>query len=166
MANEVGGLLDGFLKLNFDYKGLAADPGTKQVLRSAESLLAKYTTSPMNIDDPLFDNLEKQIEAWLDTLKANQPNHPIVGAMALTPAAVASAQNYMRALAASQGKVFSQEVINKVASHPDFPHVVSHRTEEQQGKIMLSPWLDKIIGWIEAYGPLIAQFLMILVPLL
>lgn len=164
----VGSLADSFLKIGVDYKGLFADPAFRATLQQQSALLAKYTTSPMNIDDPLIANFEKQLEVWLDSFKVvNVPDHPlVVGAMAPTPGQISQAKSYLSSLASSEHVVFSQVTADKVAAHPEVIKLISGRERAQQAKILESPWLDKIIGWLTKYGPLIAQILMLLVPLL
>lgn len=165
-ADPVGGLLDGFTKIGVDYKALFADPEFRATIQKQADLLAKYTTSPLNIDDPLIANFEKQLEAWLDTFKKANPHAPlVVGAMAPSPVAVAEAKSFVANLATHTGVVFSEEVKEKVAANPDVVHLLRKRNDKNAAAILNSAWLDKIIGWIQTYGPTIAQFLMILVPL-
>lgn len=165
-ADPVGGLLDGFTKIGVDYKALFADPEFRATIQKQADLLAKYTTSPLNIDDPLIANFEKQLEVWLDSFKKAAPHAPlVVGAMAPSPVAVAEAKAFVVGLEKSEGVVFSEAVKEKVAANPDVPHLLRKRSAKNQAAILNSPWLDKIIGWITTYGPTIAQFLMILVPL-
>jgi hypothetical protein len=166
--NSVGGLFDSWTKIGVDYKGLFADPAFRATLQTQAALMAKYTTSPMNIDDPLIANFEKQLEVWLDSFKSvNTPDHPLViKAMAPSPAQIVNAKSYLSNLASQEHIVFSQLTVDKVTAHPEVIKLISGRERDQQAKILDSAWLDKIIGWVVKYGPLIAQILMFLVPLL
>lgn len=174
MADEIhgglGSLVDSFLKISFNWKGLSADPEFRNCLRTLSSLAAKYIDSPMQIDNPLIDNLEKQIEALLDQIKAHSPgNHDlIVGAMAPNPQEAAAASARLSQIGDACKISFSEDVRAKVRQYPKVLSVIDHKSLDQQGKILASPeWLQKVIDWLVKYGPTIAQILaVILIPLL
>lgn len=156
-----GALLDTLIKI--DLKGLAADAEFRATIHKQAELLEKYVTTPLNFDAMLFAALEKQIVNWLDTLKAKMPGGGglVVGAMAPTPVETANAVSALAKLG-----TFDAVVVAKIKNNPKVLEVINHRSKEQQAKIINSEFLDKIIGWITTYGPVIAKLLMFLIPLL
>lgn len=155
-------LLDTLVKI--DLKGLAADVEFRGTIHKQAELLDKYITTPMNFDALAITALEKQITAWLDSMKAKMPGGGgglVVGAMAPSPQESATAVTALAGLGS-----FDAGIVAKVKANPKVMDVISHRSKEQQAKILNSEWLDKIIGWITTYGPVIAKLLMFLIPLL
>lgn len=157
MAEIQGGLLD----VGLDYKGLFADPEFVATIRKQSELFAKYLKTPLNFDDPIIAGIEKQIENWLASFKTASGGGLVVGAMATTPVESANAVAALAHLG-----TFDAAIVSKVKSHPKVLEVISGRSAEQQAKILNSEWLDKVIGWVTTYGPVIAKLLMFLIPLL
>lgn len=161
MAEPVSGLGD-FLKVGFDYKKMISAPDFRFGIEKIANAVKDATTSPLNLDDKVIDGMVLSIEAWLDSLKAQSGGGGlVVGAMAPTPVESANAVTALAKLG-----TFDAAVVSKVKAHPKVLEVIDHRSKEQQVKILNSEWLDKIIGWITTYGPMIAKLLMFLIPLL
>ena len=164
MADPVGGLLDGFLKVGFDYKKFIGDPDLRTGIEKIASALKNSVTSPLNLDDKIIDGMVVSLEAWLDSLKT-QHNPLVVGVAAPVPLTAADAANYAAHIEYSQGVVLSQDVKDKLAANPEVIRLLKHKSERYQAKLLASPWFDTLLQWLKDYGPMIAQFLMILLPL-
>lgn len=163
-AKLCGTVYGNFLQVGFDSKGLIGDSEFRMCLQHMSLLLAKYITSPLNIDDKVIANTEKAFEEWLDTFSAVAPGHPIVAKIcALSPVA-SDSQQYVSSLASNQGVTFSQEAVDHVNVNPAVIDLICDRTPQNQADILSSPWLQKITGWIDKYGPLATHALMFLVP--
>lgn len=164
-AKLCGTIHGNFLEVGFDSKGLIGDSEFRMTIKNMSLLLAKYVTSPLNIDDRVIANTEKAFGEWLDTISAVAPAHPVVArAGAPSPAASEDAKHYALLLASEQGVSFSQETLDHVGANPAVIDLISDRTPKNQADILSSPWLKKISDWVEKYGQLATHALMFLVP--
>lgn len=165
----------GLFSFSFDYKQFCGDTDTPAGIEKLGAAAIRASQFPLNSQTMIINGLVKEIEALL-TLAANGPVPPapvphgpggplIVGAEA--PVTAQDAMSYATALQASQGVVFTQDVLTKLSAHPEVIKLLRTKSERQQARILATPgWLDKIIGWLATYGPMIAKFLMLLLPLL
>ncbi len=166
----VGGLLN----FNFDYKQFCGDADTTAGIEKIAASGIRASSFPFNSQTMIINGLVKEIEALLamaaggTVLPAPVPHGPggiIVGAEA--PMTTHDAVSYSQAIQASQGIVLGTDVLAKLQANPDVVRLLKTKSEKQQAKILTTPgWLDKIIGWLVTYGPMIAKILMMLLPLL
>lgn len=160
MANEVGGLLDGFLKVSFDHKKFLASARVRQGIELIAAELKEDIQSPINIDDKLIDGMVASLEALLDSLKNAGPHPLVVGAKVYTKADA-------DAFIASLGASIPASCTAKLQQYPQILEALEKLSPEKKRKAAESDTvLDRLINILITWGPIFLKFAMMILPFL